>query len=213
MPKSIDLTGQRFGRLTVVSKEKSGKGRSRWRCVCDCGNEKYVLGYNLTSGATKSCGCLHREGLVEIGHKNKRHGDSRSRLYSIWNGMRQRCRGDDPYHVGTYKNRGISVCQEWNTDYLAFKKWALSNGYAPGLTIDRIDNEQGYCPENCRWATPLQQANNKRNNRLQTYNGETHTLAEWERLIGLNRGTLTGRLCAGWTFEKAIIPPKKQKSK
>ena len=151
----IDLTGMRFGRLTVVEFDRLQKHKTYWKCVCDCGLTVVVTGNNLRSGNTSSCGCLHREKIREIGFANKKHGESHeklTRLYSIWCGMWQRCANPNREGYKYYGGKGIAVCEEWQ-NYSAFKEWALKNGYKDNLSIDRIDNMKDYCPNNCRWIT------------------------------------------------------------
>ena len=152
----IDLVGKKFGRLTVVEFDRLQNHKTYWKCVCDCGLTVVVKGNNLRSGNTKSCGCLHRESLIKTGHANKKHGeghDNKTRLYSIWCGMRQRCNNPNRTAYNLYGGKGVKVCDEWN-DYLKFKEWATTHGYADNLSIDRIDSSKGYYPENCRWITP-----------------------------------------------------------
>lgn len=202
----IDLTGKRFGRLTVIERTedhvaKSGRKRVMWRCVCDCGNETVVAGDNLRDGRIKSCGCY---GIEMTKKANSTHGNSKTRLYQVWLSMKRRCDSPNVAHYENYGGRGICVCDAWVKDYMAFKNWADENGYQPGLSIDRIDNDGNYCPENCRWVTSVAQANNRRSNVMITYNGETHNLKQWADLIGIRYGKLHQRIAAGWTPEKAF---------
>ena len=206
--KTVDLIGQRFGRLVVI--KDTGKlsvpGRNKiWLCKCDCGKLTEVHSGRLRCGETKSCGCLRYA-------KRSEHPEYKDeRLYSVWVGMRRRCRDKKVKEYKNYGGRGISVCEEWN-EYSAFRAWALSTGYDENAgtnecTIDRINVNEDYCPENCRWVNSKVQNNNRRNNRLITYHGKTQTVAQWEHELGRRKGQISERLHMGWSVEDAIERP------
>ena len=202
-----DLTGQRFGRWTVIAPaEKHKTGAAQYMCRCDCGTEKILRRSSLTSGNTQSCGCLARERSKQRGIT---HGGTGSRLYRIWAGIIQRCcyrkRGREWENYG---GRGISVCKEWR-DYITFRDWAMANGYQDNLSIDRIDNNGDYCPENCRWATNYEQSVNKRTSKRISFNGETRTIREFADKYGLVYSCLYARLKSGWDVEKALLTPSR----
>jgi len=183
MGQKIDLTGKKFGRLTVLSEAPKRGKRLYWICECSCGTVKEICGEKLRGGNTVSCGCYRNK-------KNLKHGRSRERLYVIWNDMRQRCYNQHHEAYKRYGGNGIEVCPEWKENVDAFIKWASENGYNENLTLDRIDNSKGYEPENCRWATRQEQAVNRKTSILYEYCGESHTLNEWSRILNIPQSTL-----------------------
>ena len=201
MSRLKDLVGQRFGRLVVLERSGTQCGSAMWLCKCDCGNMVVSNGHNLRRGVTKSCGCNKSEATRKI---VTTHGQSKTRLYRTWTGMKQRCSNPNRKAYKDYGGRGIVVCEEWNNSFEAFYDWAINSGYSDNLTIDRIDNDGSYCPENCRWVSRTEQANNKSTNNYITVNGETHTKAEWTKITGVSRATIDGRLKRGWTIEEAL---------
>lgn len=207
MKQPIDLTGQRFGRLTVVEEApKSSHGNRRWRCECDCGTICFVETGDLTGLRQKSCGCFKKE-RTAISHKT--HGQRRTRLYTIWFHMKTRCESPNDKNYSDYGGRGISVCSEWKNSFLAFYQWAMASGYSHDLTIDRRDNNGNYCPENCRWITIGQQQNNRRSNHQMTAFGRTQNIKQWADEFGVPYHTLLYRVAHGWTPERALTTPPK----
>lgn len=195
----IDRTGQKYNRLTCLRYEKR-KGYIYWECQCDCGNITWVRSENLTSGAVKSCGCAGD-------HVNRIHGKSHTRLHNIWSRLFYRCYNPKCAHYYCYGGRGIKVCEEWHgtEGFMEFQKWAMNNGYADNLSIDRIDVNGNYEPSNCRWADQTTQMNNTRANHYITYEGETHTITEWARIKGMKVTTLSQRIIKlGWPLDKAF---------
>lgn len=204
MGKKLDLTGMRFGRLVVIEQATHhANGGIRWMCKCDCGKEVIVARHELRSGHTLSCGCLQDENR----HRTI-HGGRHTRLYVIWNNMKRRCFCPTQQKYEYYGGRGITVCDEWKNSFGAFQEWAHSHGYCEDLTIDRIDTNGNYCPENCRWATVEEQRNNMRSNVILEYNGQSHTMAEWARLLNISYTALLQRIHKlGWSVEKALTTP------
>ena len=172
MGRFIDISGNHYGRLTVIAYQKN----SKWLCRCDCGNYKTVLGSSLRNGNTRSCGCIHSEQLAKRNHKKRKHGCTDDRLYGIWQGMKQRCRDPSRKEYKNYGGRGIKICDEWLHDFGAFREWALNAGYDYNAefmkcTIDRIDNDGNYEPNNCRWVNMKEQMKTRRNNRVRDLRG------------------------------------------
>lgn len=192
-----DISGKVFGRLTAVEYAFTRNKRKYWKCECECGAEVLVQYYHLLNGHTKSCGCL----------KNK-YSISNKRIFSIWSNMVDRCKSPGRKDSHCYFFKGIRVCDEW-LKYEAFESWALSNGYAGNLTIDRKDSDGNYEPSNCRWITIQEQQKNKSTNLYFTHDGETKCLSEWAKVFGINRGTLDSRINKlGYSFEDAILKKK-----
>ena len=205
-----DHSGERFGRLTAQYWYKSEKdGRIYWHCICDCGNERDIRSDSLTSGNTTSCGCLHREISSRVcGDNFRKDGLSSDRLYGIWSAMKSRCYNPSENGYSYYGGRGISVCTEWIHDFKAFYDWSLANGYSEGLSIDRIDVDGDYCPENCRWADSKTQSRNRTDNVKLTIFGITMVQEDWAKLVGISSGRIHRRIVnLGWSVEDAILTP------
>jgi len=204
VPKLIDLTGNTFGRLTVIERAENAGKTTRWKCQCECGAETIVRQPDLKSGRTSSCGCLFSEQLAA---RNSKHGLSNTKLCSTWRAMKGRCYNPNCRAFKNYGGRGIGVCDEWRNDLEAFYNWSMANGYQDNLSIDRIDVNGDYSPNNCRWTTKIVQANNTRSNHLLEYEGRTQTIAEWSREVGIKQHTIVRRLNLGWSVEKALKTP------
>lgn len=200
MSELIDLTGKKFGKLTVICRVQNNKhNQPQWKCVCDCGNETVVVGQKLRKGITKSCGCLVHEQKTRL-----KHGMTGTVLHNRWLNMKSRCYNPKNKRYERYGNRGILVCDEW-MDFKNFYNWAIENGFSEELSLDRIDNNKGYYPDNCRWATPRQQANNTERNRKIMYNGEEKTLSEWCRELNLDYKLIHSRIrSCNMSFDQAI---------
>src|SRR3990167_5409886 len=210
---AIDRTGQRFTRLTVLRRAprhvRHG-GKAAWVCRCDCGVTSVVTSGNLRQGLVKSCGCLRSEKARD---RLLTHGEGRtshqSREYRAWCNMKTRCDNPRASQYADYGGRGIRVCDRWRESYEAFL--ADMGRCPPRHSLDRKDNNGQYEPENCRWAKRLVQANNKRNNRVLAFNGESLTLPEWARQLGVPRDTLKRRILLGWSIERALTEPLRRR--
>lgn len=205
-----DISGQKFNRLTVIEfVGLNHRNESTWKCRCDCGNEIVIRREPLVTNHTKSCGCLRQEELKarkEHPHKVS-HGLSHTRLYNIWCGMKARCNKPNSQASYRYYNRGIRVCDEWNNDFESFYGWSIKNGYKENLTIDRIDNNKGYYPDNCRWVDMLVQMNNTEKTTSVTYKNITDTLSNWCRKLNKNYSMVRWRLENGWSVNDAFEKP------
>lgn len=196
--------GETFGSWTVVGERvnawKGGKDRAHYPCRCACGREALILASHLRSGWSKGCGC--------VGKSHPKHGDCGTELYNHWRAMKGRCLYPGHKKYAFYGGRGVRVCGEW-MEYAPFRDWAQTHGYEDGLTLDRIDSNGHYCPENCRWATQLEQKRNTRSNVFVTAFGETKCVSEWvsDPRCQVGRGVMNARIGRGWEPEKAIATP------
>lgn len=216
MPKRYNIAGNRYGRWTVIKENgRTKNGGVLWLCRCDCGVERNVDGRSLRNGLSNSCGCLGAEHRLRAAADAVRtHGGKHERLYCVWQGILDRCRNPNNKFYSRYGGRGIDICSEWE-DYAVFRQWAFQSGYNPNAkrgecTIDRIDNDGGYDPGNCRWAPSATQCNNRSNNHIITFDGVSKTLSEWALSTGIRKDTLRRRIVNyGWSVEKALTTPVK----
>lgn len=202
-----DIVGKKFNKLLVLSFNHSKphpnptKGQFYfYKCQCECGKITIVKRERIINGITKSCGCINNRATT--------HGLSKTRLFRIWSSMLNRCYNTNVLRYKNYGGRGIKVCDEWLI-FKPFYDWAMANGYNDTLTIDRINVDGNYEPNNCHFSNAKQQANNRTNNNLIFYNNETHTLAEWAEILKINRSTLWYRLKRGWSIKRAFSTPIK----
>ena len=201
MPKMIDLTGQRFGRLTAIYSISSAYGRL-WYCKCSCGKmkEKPLSGYELKNGIRNHCGCIKYV-------PSHTHGKSHTKLYKVWSAMKHRCDNPNDTWYHNYGGRGISYYDEWK-EFMPFHYWAYSNGYKKGLTLERIDVDGNYGPSNCTWIPKSEQTNNRRINKNITYKGKTQNMKEWADELGFEYHIIQSRITKlGWSVEKAFETP------
>lgn len=205
-----DLSGCVFGKLRVLNLVPSDSRGTSWLCECDCGNTTVVSRRNLVSGNTKSCGCLIKEANKVTSKKRTRKQNSEKseeykKLYMIWGGMKNRCYNENAKGYEHYGGNGITVCSEWLHDFHTFYNWSMSVNYKIGLSIDRIDNDKGYSPDNCRWVEKGEQQRNRKNVEIYEYEGEKACLAEWARRKGISYKTLYSRMHKdGYSFEESL---------
>lgn len=199
-----NLTGHKYGFLTVIELDKIVDKRSYWVCKCECGQIKSVRSDSLISNRTTSCGCLKKQQDRINLIKNHKGGRTKERLYHIWQSMRQRCQNPNNHAYADYGGRGISVFSLWN-DYDIFKKWALENGYAPSLTIERRNVNGNYEPENCCWIPYSLQARNTRRTAYFTFDNGERPLVEWSEITGIRKATLYSRLCKGYSNKSDLL--------
>ena len=194
------MIGQKFGRLTVIEElpERNKHGKIVYKCICDCGNVVNADGHLLRNGTIKSCGCLRLEG-------RSTHCKSSTRLYCILHHVKDRCYRNKNKDYPNYGGRGIKVCQEWLDDFMNFYNWSMNNGYQENLTIDRIDVNGDYEPNNCRWVDQKTQANNKRNCVYLTYEGRTQTITQWADELNCNRSAMYIRHRKGWPDKECLF--------
>jgi len=208
MKRTPDISNQRFGKLFCIGKSGHDKhGNLLYSCLCDCGKLVRSLKGDLVQGKKKSCGC----GQGRRSHGLSRKNGKKIKLYSVWSAMKDRCLNPRSKFYEYYGGRGISVCQEW-LQFDPFYNWAMANGYSEELTIERIDNDDNYHPENCTWIPQSEQVLNTRKTVLITHNGQTKPSALWAKEVGLNRKTFADRLKRGWNMDKALNTPVKRRA-
>ena len=201
-----DLTGKKFGRLTVIKRVENDKsGFSQWLCKCDCGNEKIVRATSLLKGEIVSCRCYQREAIAKSTIK---HRMIHTPLYNIWLNMKNRCNNPNNKSYKHYGGRGIKVCDEWQNDYMSFYTWCMAHGYKKGLSLDRINNDGNYEPTNCRWVTQQVQLNNTRRCKMITMDGKTQSLSDWAREYNVPIERTRQRVVnRGWGLKEALTTP------
>ncbi len=205
--KRIDIVNQRFGKLIAtelshVNNYPSGGRCEYWLCKCDCGNSVIVAKKNLLNGNTQSCGCAR---AIKNRERLTKHGGKKTKLYGVWSSMIARCYSENDLSFSYYGRRGITVCEQWRHNFENFQNWAQSAGYKDGLTIDRINVNDAYSPENCRWVNMTVQANNRSNTIYIEHNGERHTCAEWARMLNMSYDTINNRYHAGMSPEDILM--------
>jgi hypothetical protein len=195
-----DITGQQFNYWTVSGRAGTMEGKAKkalWHCACKCGTERILTGGDLRNGHSKSCGCYQKEVASKV---NSTHGMGRSKEYAAWSAMMTRCTNSNAVNYADYGGRGIKVCDRWK----AFENFYADMGDANGLTLDRVDVNGDYEPNNCRWATRKEQGNNKRNNVVIEFSGERMTAMQWSERTGIGEGTIRKRIRLGWPVERVL---------
>jgi hypothetical protein len=200
--------GEKYNRLTVVAEAENKHSNRYIFCKCDCGRYKTIALSQLLNGNTKSCGCLKKELRIK---QNIIHGLAKHPLYRVWSSMKRRCFNSNDESYKNYGARGIVVCSKWMV-FKEFYIWAINNGYARGLTIERVDNDGNYDPSNCKLVPLKEQSKNRRSNHWIKHNGETKIMSQWAIDLNINYGTLKDRLHRGWTIKKALETPIKKSS-
>ena len=198
----FDLSGRKFGKLSVLTLDGGAGWKSHWLCQCDCGNKKVAIAERLLRGKIRSCGCLAKEILSQ---RQTKHGMSLTPIYKTWMSMKERCQKEYAPNYANYGGRGIKVCERWET----FENFYQDMGEPiKGMSLDRIDNDGDYSPQNCKWSTAKEQTNNRRNNHPISFNGATHNLKEWATILGISHTQLSYRI-ANWSVEKAFTTPSR----
>ena len=204
MTITCDITGQRYSRLVAIKRVPPALiGKVRWLFRCDCGATVEVNKNDIVSGHTRSCGCLGRQVLRERNLSKKTHRLSNTRIYHTWRGMKRRCYDEKIKEYKYYGARGIKVCDSW-MDFEHFYEWSKTSGYTDLLTIDRINNEFGYSPENCKWSTIAEQNRNKRTSRFILFQGKSMILPEWSRRLNIPQQTIRGRIKRGCSIPECL---------
>lgn len=202
-----DLTGIRKGRLVAIRVAYKKNHRNVWECQCDCGNKAYVDDGNFCFGTTVSCGCVKKENFEKVQQNHIKHNQTKTETYKSWLAMKSRCYNVNNPRYNCYGDRNIKVCDRW---LHSFENFLEDMGERPkGSSLDRIDVNGDYTPNNCRWATSFQQGNNRRNTKYLDFDGERKSLSEWSKLLGIKRNTLYSRLSSGWSIEKTLNTPVK----
>ena len=198
--------GKVFHKLTIIEYSSRKAHGHTFVCECSCGNTTVVYYSSIKSGNTKSCGCYRKEASSR--RKRTVHGNTGNPIFSRYKSMIDRCNNPENVNYINYGRRGIKVCEEWLKDFSVFESWALENGFDKKLSIERIDNDGGYSPENCKWANRSEQANNRRSNRNLTFKGRTQNLRAWANELGIKENTIRARLDnLGWSVEKSLTKP------